>query len=297
MAAARRARRCEKTLDGEKRWRVRTVEHPERRGARRHRPHARGGDSIRQRRAARQAPAVRHRCLRRGSRRQRRWPTSSAVCSCRSAPTASPIRMSACPVRSRSAAVPSRGLITDIVTELMRNGVKLFIMVNWHEAHQPSLNATCMESAVQARRQVCRRACPFRRPAHLRAGWWPPHACRQHRDPRGDGARSEPLSPGTDHAAAAHRKGRGARRHAPFARNLRLRDQYSRSVAGWLVRRSDLGHDSNAPTRSPRRSRARSRGASKRCGRRSASTGPIQLRAKSHEEARRRGCGDGIDDP
>lgn len=37
------------------------------------------------------------------------------------------------------------GLITDIVTELMRSGVKLFIMVNWHEAHQPSLNATCME--------------------------------------------------------------------------------------------------------------------------------------------------------
>jgi creatinine amidohydrolase len=37
------------------------------------------------------------------------------------------------------------GLITDIVTELMRNGVKLFVMVNWHEAHQPSLNATCMD--------------------------------------------------------------------------------------------------------------------------------------------------------
>jgi creatinine amidohydrolase len=37
------------------------------------------------------------------------------------------------------------GLITDIVTELMHSGVKLFIMVNWHEAHQPSLNAVCME--------------------------------------------------------------------------------------------------------------------------------------------------------
>jgi creatinine amidohydrolase len=37
------------------------------------------------------------------------------------------------------------GLITDIVTELMRGGVKVFIMVNWHEAHQPSLNATCMD--------------------------------------------------------------------------------------------------------------------------------------------------------
>jgi creatinine amidohydrolase len=36
-------------------------------------------------------------------------------------------------------------LIADIVTELMRSGVKLFIMVNWHEAHQPSINATCME--------------------------------------------------------------------------------------------------------------------------------------------------------
>jgi len=37
------------------------------------------------------------------------------------------------------------GLITDISLELMRSGVKLFIMVNWHEAHQPSLNATCMD--------------------------------------------------------------------------------------------------------------------------------------------------------
>jgi len=37
------------------------------------------------------------------------------------------------------------GLITDIVTELMHGGVKVFIMVNWHEAHSPSLNATCME--------------------------------------------------------------------------------------------------------------------------------------------------------
>jgi len=37
------------------------------------------------------------------------------------------------------------GLITDIVTNLMRDGVKLFIMVNWHEAHQPSLDGMCMD--------------------------------------------------------------------------------------------------------------------------------------------------------
>lgn len=36
-------------------------------------------------------------------------------------------------------------LIRDICTELMSMGVKRFVMVNWHEAHAPSINSVCTE--------------------------------------------------------------------------------------------------------------------------------------------------------
>ncbi|HUY47584.1 MAG TPA: creatininase family protein [Streptosporangiaceae bacterium] len=37
------------------------------------------------------------------------------------------------------------GLVRDICTQLITTGVRLFVLVNWHEAHIPSLNAICTD--------------------------------------------------------------------------------------------------------------------------------------------------------
>lgn len=43
-------------------------------------------------------------------------------------------------------------LVADIATQLMKSGIKLIVLVNWHEAHTPALNAICMD--LQAQHEV-----------------------------------------------------------------------------------------------------------------------------------------------
>ena len=213
------------------------------------------GPPDRQHRAARAAPAQRHRHDgRRAGRARGRRPAGRRLRALRA------VRRHAHPRRPpRHGDAAPRDLRGAAHRHLHRAAsawaCDTFVLVNWHEGNIASMNAVATDLQDRLDVHLRGRAGLLRRAAALPRRGRRAHPRRRHRDARDAGAR-----PGAGEGRAGGGADPAARRRArwtdaPVARGLRLHHRRLRAGAGRLVRQPDVGDRRTAPrgsrTRSP----------------------------------------------